>query len=126
MNSKQLKRILTRPADFVRFQATGQVPKLTRPRGPLVDLLKSIPPRDLQCIRGVRVDRDLGYQGSRMFATAWMAFKWCAPSDEMFESESWAAESWRIKGFTKPLKLEDLLAKSASFPERLRNGRIGN
>lgn len=115
--SRQLHRLATRPADYMRFAATGQLPKGTRPKGPLVELLLKISPRDLSGIKGVTVDARLGYTGSRQFHYAAQALRWIAPSDEVFDS--FPADSWRDKRFQKRLYLEDFAECCASFPEQL-------
>jgi len=120
MRPKQIKAIATSPMDYLRFATSGRVPRLVRPDGPLIALLRAITPRDRMQIRGLKVDSALGYAGSRMFATAEQALRWCAPDDEMLERESWPAESWRDKRFRGPLTIETLLGNAASYPEDLK------
>jgi len=96
---------------------TGRLPQGVRPQSPLIDLLRALTPRDLLAIHGLTVDPRLGYQGSRQFHNAAQALNWLAPSDEVFDS--FPAESWRHKGFSKRLTLRDLQANCAQFPEAL-------
>lgn len=115
--SRQMHRLVTHPRDYVRFLQTGKLPQATRPQGPLVDLLRSLGPHDLQAIHGVTVDQRLGYTGSRMFANALQAQRWVAPSHEVFGA--FPAESWRDKRFCRTLYLDELLACCSAFPEGL-------
>ena len=108
MNSTAIKHLLNNPAAMVKYQRTGQLPSGQRPQSPLITLLEAVGPRALGHIEGVTVDFRLGYDGSRTFANAAQALRWCKPGIEMFHS--YPAESWRIKGFTKVLTIEDLQA----------------
>ena len=117
---KQLRRLATNPQDLMRFQATGQLPRGTKPTGPLIELLNAIGGRDRCNIRGVVVDERLGYMGTRRFETAQQAFLWVRPSDEVFGS--FPADSWRIKDFVRPLTLEDLQECCTTFPDGILNG----
>jgi len=118
--SKQLHRLATNPADMMRFQATGKLPSGIRPGSPLITLLEQIGARDLPFIVGLTVDKRLGYSGSRTFRTAAQALLWMKPAPEVFGF--FPAESWRIKGFTQQLFLEDLKACCVSFPETIQSG----
>lgn len=118
MNPRALRHALRHPAQFVRFQATGKLPRGTRPGSPLIDLLESLTPRERAGIHGLKVDARLGYAGSRFFHSAEQALRWLKPHDEMFES--WPAESWRDKQFRKALTIDDLAACAARLPESLR------
>lgn len=120
MRPKQMKAIATNPMDYIRFTTTGRLPRLVRPEGPLIDLLRAIAPRDRVRITGLRVDSKLGYTGSRMFQTAEQALRWCAPDDEMLERESWPAESWRDKRFRGPISIDTLVGNASSYPEELK------
>lgn len=115
--SKQLNRLATNPADMMRFQATGKLPRGVKPASPLITLLEQIGVRDLTCIVGLTVDERLGYAGSRTFHTAAQAMHWLKPAPEVFGS--FPAESWRIKAYSQQLYLEDLKACSTGFPESL-------
>lgn len=103
----------------MRFATTGQLPRTVEPRSPLIDLLLAISPRDRCAIVGLKVDDALGYSGSRMFHSAEAALRWVRPSEEMLESQSWPAKSYRIKRLVAPLSLQALLAKASSFPPDL-------
>ncbi|MDF2461849.1 MAG: hypothetical protein K0Q43_84 [Ramlibacter sp.] len=115
----QLRRLATSPTDFLRFRASGQLPRLVRPGGPLVELLRQVSPRDRAAIVGVSINPSLGYQGAREFANAAQAYRWLCPQEEMLDSDPWPAESWRDKRFTGPLYLDDVLANAASYPPDL-------
>ena len=117
ISPKAINRLIRRPHEFARFQATGQLPQGVRPQSPLIDALLKIPPADRVRIMGLRVDASLGYQGSRLFHNAEQALRWIRPDAEVFGS--FPAESWRIKNFRGPLSLADLLRASASHPPRL-------
>lgn len=114
--SQQLRRLVTNPTDMIRFHATGRLPKGIRPSGPLIDLLLALSPRDRCAIVSVTVGPSLGYTGSMRFDTAEAALRWVRPADEVFDS--FPADSWRDKRFTKRLYLDDLL-KSAKYPDGL-------
>lgn len=115
--SKQLHRLATRPADYMRYLTTGQLPQGVVPASPLVTLLKALAPHDLARMTGITVDGRLGYTGSRRFHYASQALHWVAPSSEVFGS--FPAESWRDKRFRGPLHLEDLVACCAQVPADL-------
>lgn len=117
MNSQQLKRLMTRPHEYVKFVQTGRLPKGEAPSSPLIDLLTRLEPRDLGAIRGVTVDAALGYTGSRVFADAAQALRWIRPAAEMYHS--YPASSWQDRRFTRPLKFSDLVRSSGSVPESL-------
>lgn len=117
MNSKQLNHMMRHPAKWVKFQATGQLPRLVRLDSPLIRLLEQIPPRDRLAIRGLQLDQRLGYSGSRRWDNAEQALNWIRPAQEMIEGEFFPAESWRIKAFPGPVTLSTLLACAETFPE---------
>ena len=119
MHPKQMKRLATNPAAYMRYLATGRPPAIRTPAGPLIELLREIAPRDRLAIAGLTVDPRLGYMGSRIFPTAEQALRWIAPAPQMLESESWPAESWRDKHFHQRLYLQDLLACASSYPRHL-------
>lgn len=119
MTSRQLKRLITHPAEMVRFQTTGKLPKGTKPDSPLLRLLWSLGQADLAHIRGLTIDLRLGYAGSRQFATAAQALRWLAPDGRNEVFGTYYAESWRDKQFQGPLHLEDLAACCSTFPSAL-------
>ena len=119
VSSKQLRHLMRSPSAMMKFQATGQAPRVTRPASPLIDLLRAINPGDRVRIKGVRIDAGLGYEGSRQFHTAEQALRWVMPDTEMIESTSWPAESWRNKRFRDQLYLEELLDRTSSYPHDL-------
>ena len=119
-NSKQLRDLARNPAAYARFQMTGQLPAVKAPDSPLIRALERIAPRDLALIRGLVVDPRLGYNGHRVFATATQALRWCKPDDMVLSGHSFPADSWRMKHFSKELRIGDVLAQAASFPEHLR------
>jgi hypothetical protein len=112
---QQLKRLATRPDEYMRFVTTGRLPRGIKPQGPLVELLSAVTPRDRLLLRGVRIDARLGYVGAVDFANAAHAWNWLAPSREVFGS--FPAESRRDKRFTQQLFIEDLLECCSNFPE---------
>jgi hypothetical protein len=117
VTSRQLHKLATSPSAHLKFMTTGELPRGTRPQGPLVDLLSAISPRDRAAIRGLKVDETLGYQGSRVFGSAEQAFRWIHPDREVFGS--FPADSWRMKGRLQRLHIDDVLEKAAGFPEGL-------
>ncbi|MGP9551754.1 MULTISPECIES: hypothetical protein [Halomonas] len=112
----QMKELARNPSAYMRYQATGKLPPTVTPSSPLIDLLEAIPPRVRLRIRGVRLAPALGYQTARQFHTAEQLLKWLKPDQEMLQSRSWPAESYRIKRFTKRLIIDDLKPHCASWP----------
>lgn len=115
--SRQLRRLATNPADYVRFLQTGRLPQGVRPQSPLIDVLQRLNGLDLVAIRGLVVDQRLGYSGSRTFDTAAQALLWARPSDEVFGN--YPAASYQDQRFTRRLRLSEVLDCARSFPERL-------
>lgn len=120
VSPKQLHRLATNPMAHMRFQATGQLPRTVTPESPLIDLLDAINPRDRAGIVGLTINQSLGYQSSRQFHNGEQALRWVRPSREMLDSESWPAESCRLKHFRGPIFLEQLLENASSFPEGIK------
>ena len=118
-NSRQIKKLATNPGAYMRFQATGALPRLVTPASPLITLLQQIHPRDRIRIYGVSVSAELGYTGQRVFHTAAQALLWLAPQPEMLEDDPWPAEQCRIKAFSKVLSMDDLLEHCATWPEEM-------
>ena len=101
----------------MRWQATGRLPRGDKPEGALISLLQSLSPRDRIALRGVTVDRLLGYNGSRQFGSAEQALRWAAPEAEVFGS--FPAKSWQVRTVMR-VTLDDLLAKTAQAPAGIR------
>lgn len=112
--SKVIRELAKNPNAFMRFQATGKLPQEHKPSGPLYDLLKSIAPRDLGRLEGVKVGPSLGYSGSRQFSYGSQALRWIAPAGDNFRP--WPSESWKMRGFSRRLYIEDLLESCAKAP----------
>lgn len=113
----QFRRLATNPHDALRYQMTGRLPQGIKPKSPLIDLLQAIGPRDVERIRGLRLNPRLGYVGPHTFDTAGRALRWLAPSEEVFGA--FPAESRRIPTFHKKLFLDDLLDAGAMIPDDL-------
>ena len=126
VSPKQIRQLATNPMTHMRFQSTGQLPRVVKPESPLIDLLAALDARDRGGLIGLTVDQDLGYVGSRQFHNGEQALRWVRPSSEMLEHESWPGESHRIKAFRGPIYLEQLLTKASSFPDGIkdRNRRL--
>ena len=116
-NSAALKHLSKNPHAFMQWQATGRRPCGDTPKGPLIDLLRALSPRDRAALRGVTVNRSLGYNGSRMFASAEQALRWAAPSPEVFGS--FPAQSWLIRN-APVVSLDALLLNTARAPDGIR------
>lgn len=116
---KQLHHIATSPHAYARFQMTGQLPATVRPTSPLITLLESLTPRERMAITGLKINEQLGYLNSRQFHTAEAALRWLKPASEMLESQSWPAESHRIKRFTRKVYLDTLLSQASRAPDQL-------
>lgn len=121
VNSLILHRLARDPAAHARFVATGRLPRTVEPASPLIFLLERFSPRDRALIRGLRIGPELGYQGSRTFHNAEQALRWLKPQPRTLEDDIWPAESWRIKHFTRPLHVEQLLAHCSTYPPGLRD-----
>lgn len=115
--SRAIRSMLRSPDRLMKFHISGELPRPTQVRGPLIELLQSMPPRCLGAIVGLTIDPRLGYMGSRTFPTAAQALRWVAPHREMYPGESWPAESWRDKRFGGPLGFEHLVECSANVPD---------
>ena len=113
----QLRRLATRPSDYVRFVTTGRLPHGIKPRSPLLDVLRAVSAHDRQALRGITIDERLGYAGSRSFASAAHAMLWLAPAPEVFDT--FPAESWRIKAFDQRLTLDDVVECCTQVPPGL-------
>lgn len=116
-NSAAIRLLATNPHAFMRWQATGQLPHGEKPEGALISLLQALSPRDRAGLRGVTVDRNLGYNGSRQFSSAEQALRWAAPSPEVFGS--FPAKSWLVRS-VQQVTLDDLLANTAQAPQSIR------
>lgn len=119
MNQNQLNYMLRHPTAAMRFNMTGQLPRMVVPDSPLIRLLEQISPGDRAAIRGLTVGPLLGYAGSRLFGSAEQALRWCKPAQQVIERESFPAESWRIKTFARRLYLDELVFNSAFVPDEL-------
>lgn len=107
IDSKTLSQMAKNPRLLMEYQATGRVPaelKRSPPKGPLIDLLGTIYPRELARITAVVVGESLGYTGARRFHNAAQALQWVKP----YHAHNVPAESWRNKRFTKQLTIDDL------------------
>lgn len=120
-------RMLSRhPQRLAQYLRTGRLPGVTKPAGPLITLLDSIPPRDRLEIRAVMIGPALGYTGRHVFQNAAQALNWLRPPQDGVSTPS---ESWRDKRFSRPLSIEDLAA-CAQVPPRViadwqRRNRLG-
>ena len=117
ITSKQIKYLATHPHAHLKFQTTGQLPRMVKPASPLITLLESIPPRLRMQIRGVRLNPSLGYLTGTQFHTAEQLLRWLKPDNEMLASTSWPAESYRDKRFNRAVTLKDLQPFCSGWPE---------
>jgi|GEM_PF-4636942 len=122
MNARLLALISRRPHLHARL-LRGAL-RTIRPASPLIELLSAISPRDRAAIKGLKVGPNLGYLGSRQFHTAEQALRWVKPHDEMLDIETWPAESWRDKRFSRELTIDDLIGAASSVPPGLRERYI--
>lgn len=120
MHPKQLRAITRSPKAMMRYQTTGQVPRMVVPRSPLIELLEKYTPRDRLEMRGVRLVPALGYAVGMTFCNAEQLYRWLKPSPRMLENEAWPAESHRIKQFHKTLAEQDLIQFCQHWPEHLK------
>ena len=120
MSARLMSYLASHPSLAARYRATGKLPRTIRPRSPLIELLERIAPRDRFAMLGMTVDSTLGYKGQRTFNSAEAALRWVRPAVEMIEGEAWPAESWRMREFSGPLYLEDLLAVTSRVPHGIQ------
>lgn len=116
MHPKQMKHLMRRPQAMMKHQMTGQLPRMVTPRSPLIDLLERMGPRERLRYRGVQLNPALGYHCGFQFHTGEQLLRWLKPDEQMLESESWPAESYRNKRFNRPLSVDDLKQYSADYP----------
>lgn len=110
-----MHKLTTDPIARMRFDATGRLPQAQpAPSSPLIELLRDMTPAWRARIGGLEVGPELGYMGSRRFATASQALLWLSPSNA---GDSHPAESWRDKRYVKKIFLGALLARCSSVPE---------
>ena len=124
MSNLQIRHLMRNGAAYAKFCATGKLPSTFTPKSPLIDLLERITPRERLSLRGLIVNGELGYSGSRQFHNAQQALNWCKPANEVLESVSFPAESWRIKAFRQTLSIEQLLAQCSPVPDQLRQALL--
>jgi hypothetical protein len=103
------------PRAMMDFQLRGRLPDMVTPSSPLITLLRSIPPAKRVRIRGIRLHPDLGYQCTMQFHNGEQLLNWLAPNDYL-RPDSWPAESFRIKQFSRRLTVEDLKVRCADWP----------
>jgi len=117
MNSKIMKELATNPRAQMRFQTTGQVPRLRDPLDtPLRQLLLTMSPRDRIQYRGIRLSPKLGYQNSQQFQNGEQLFRWLGGSDQLLERQTLPSEAWAIRSFQKRLTRADLAEHCAQAP----------
>jgi hypothetical protein len=118
MSSKQIQYMMRRPEALMKYQATGQLPRVHKaPSSPLIELLEKLPPRLRAQIRGVRLNPRLGYHTGHQFHTAEQLFHWLRPERELIGNQTTSSESYRDKRFVRRLTLEDLMPFCASWPK---------
>lgn len=126
MNSKIMKELATNPRAHMDVQATGRLPRLRYPlQTPLLQLLKSMGPRERGQYRGVRVSPDIGYQCKHEFPTAEHLFRWLGGNEQILERKSIPGESFAIRNFRKTLTVDDLKAHSQIYPGQAASPRPG-
>lgn len=116
--SRQIKYMMQHPEAFMKYRATGQLPRTRKaPSSPLIELIESLPARLRLEIRGVRLNPRLGYQNGLQFHNAQQLLNWLRPEQELIGNESTPAESYRSKRFVRKLALADLKPFCASWPK---------
>lgn len=121
MHPKQIRAITRCPKAAMRHLTNGELPRLVIPRSPLITLLEKYTARDRLHMTGVRLTRALGYTGGMTFRNAQQLYIWLKPAPHMLESESWPAESRRIKSYQKRLTESELAQCCAQWPQWLRS-----
>lgn len=115
MNSQQANWIAKNPKAMMDYKLRGRVPRLVRPQSPLITLLETFTPTDRLRIRGVQLSPKLGYQTRLKFHNAERLYRWLKPYHEIIEGQAFPAENFRHKGFTRPLRSDDLKSHSAQW-----------
>ncbi|WP_019583836.1 hypothetical protein [Thioalkalivibrio sp. ALE16] len=117
--SGAIRHMMRNPRELIDFETTGRVPRPMRVESPLIDLLRTLSPRDRMCIEGIQLSPELGYHYAGFFRNAEVLLRWLEPDGEVFEGDTWPAESWRDKRFRQRLTLADLKPFVANWPEHL-------
>lgn len=117
MSQNAINHMMRNPSAYLRYQATGELPRGVRPSSPLIDLLSKISPRDRLEIKGIRI-HTLGYSNSMVWQNAQQLMNWLKPSEEVFGS--YPAGSYQDKRFRRVLTLDDLRSASSHCPERIK------
>jgi hypothetical protein len=116
-SSRQIRYMMRHPEAFMKYQATGQLPRTRRsPLSPLSELIESLPPRLRLQLRGIRLNPSLGYLSGMQFNNAQQLLNWLRPEQELIGNESTPAESYRDKRFVRKLTIADLKPFCASWP----------
>jgi len=102
---RTLQHLLRRPSAMQKYLATGDQPRISTPRSPLITLLRSLYPRERHQITALRVSAALGYSGQRTFHTAEQALSWLVPHSPASHIPS---ESWQDRRFQQQLTIDDL------------------
>ncbi|WP_415912467.1 hypothetical protein [Neptuniibacter sp. QD37_11] len=116
VSNKMLHHLAKRPADLVRFNATGRLPNSVRPVSPLISILEEISPRDRLEIKGIRISQ-LGYMTDQVWQNAEQLYRWLKPDSEVIGA--YPAGSRQDKRFNRPLSLQDIKDNSHTFPPHL-------
>lgn len=114
-----MHKLATNPALMARFMATGKAPIEVRVTSPLIELLERMGARDRSRIRGVRLSWKVGYLSTAKFSNGEALLRWLKPSETVLATESWPAETCRVKGFRGPARLQDLLECCDVYPEEM-------
>lgn len=127
-SSKIMNKLAKDPRAMMKFQTTGQLPRMRDPLStPLLELLKKISPRDRMAMEGVQLSPKLGYNNGTLFKSAEHLFQWLGGHTQRGEWETLPSESFAIRSFQKRLSLDDLKQATGRWPEYLdrRHGSSG-
>ena len=124
MNGRMMHKLATNPRLMAKVVSTGRMPIEVRVTSPLIEFLERMPARERERVRGIRLSFKLGYGTGAKFHNGEALLRWLKPFDTALETESWPAETCRVKAFRGPVKMGDFLACCDVFPDEL-SGRAG-
>lgn len=109
MSNKAIQAMIRDPHKLMRFKLTGQLPReVPTPSTPLRELIEQIPPRLRYRFRGVKLDKELGFNSSAQFNHLEQLYTWLGGGETLIGNQTMPYMSWQNRGFRKQLKVSDL------------------
>jgi hypothetical protein len=117
MTNTQIKAMMNSPQKLMKFHLTGKPPMERRaPLTPLLALINTIPLREWHLYIGVKVDRNLGFNGSRQFNSLHQVARWLGRGATLIDNQKMPYQSYSLRGFNKKLTIDDLNAQCSKHP----------